>query len=102
MWDLWWTKWYWDRFFSEVFGCLLSISFHRGSQTHIIWGMNNMSISGSSSETLSHPKKLFYVVMNEIVAKVRGQVRDINVMIYADDILIWEESEESLEREMSK
>jgi hypothetical protein len=23
MWDLWWTKWYWDRFFSEFFGLLL-------------------------------------------------------------------------------
>jgi hypothetical protein len=20
MWDLWWTKWHWDRFFSEYFG----------------------------------------------------------------------------------
>jgi hypothetical protein len=40
--------------------------------------------------------------MDEIVVKVRGQVRDINVMTYADDILIWEESEESLERELSK
>jgi hypothetical protein len=29
MWDLWWTKWHWDRFFSEYFGFPLSISFHR-------------------------------------------------------------------------
>jgi hypothetical protein len=29
MWDLWWTKWHWDRFFSEYFGFLLSTSsFH--------------------------------------------------------------------------
>jgi hypothetical protein len=28
MWDLWWTNWYWDRFFSEYFGFPLSISFH--------------------------------------------------------------------------
>jgi hypothetical protein len=27
--DLWWTKWHWDRFFSESFGFPLSISFHR-------------------------------------------------------------------------
>jgi hypothetical protein len=20
MWDLWWTKWHWDRFFPELFG----------------------------------------------------------------------------------
>jgi hypothetical protein len=31
MWDLWWTVWHWDRFFSESFGFPLSISFHRYS-----------------------------------------------------------------------
>jgi hypothetical protein len=25
---LWWTKWHWDRFFSESFGFPLSVSFH--------------------------------------------------------------------------
>jgi hypothetical protein len=30
MWDLWWTKWHWDRFFSEYLGFPLSISFHLG------------------------------------------------------------------------
>jgi hypothetical protein len=29
MWDLWSTKWHWDRFFPEYFGFPLSISFHR-------------------------------------------------------------------------
>jgi hypothetical protein len=33
MWDLWWTKWHWDRFFPEYFGLPLSISFHRCSIT---------------------------------------------------------------------
>ena len=33
MWDLWWTKWQWDRFFLEYFGFPLSISFHRCSNT---------------------------------------------------------------------
>jgi hypothetical protein len=28
MWDFWWTKWHWDRFFPEFFGFLLSVSFH--------------------------------------------------------------------------
>jgi hypothetical protein len=28
-------------------------------------------------------------------------VKDINVMIYADNILVWEESEESMERELN-
>jgi hypothetical protein len=33
MWDLWWTKWHWHRFFPEYFGFSLSISFHLGSIT---------------------------------------------------------------------
>jgi hypothetical protein len=28
MWDLWWTEWDWDKFFSESFGFHLSISIH--------------------------------------------------------------------------
>jgi hypothetical protein len=31
MWDLWWTKWHWDKFLSNFFGFPLSISFHRCS-----------------------------------------------------------------------
>jgi hypothetical protein len=31
MWDLWWTKWHWNRFFSEYFGFPLSFPFHRCS-----------------------------------------------------------------------
>jgi hypothetical protein len=43
MWDMWWTKWHWDRFFSEFFGFPPSI-YHSivTLQTHIIWGMRNM------------------------------------------------------------
>jgi hypothetical protein len=33
MWNLWWAKWHWDRFFPEFFGFPLSISFHRCSVT---------------------------------------------------------------------
>jgi hypothetical protein len=33
MWDLWWTNWHWDRFFSEYFGFPLSVSFHQCSIT---------------------------------------------------------------------
>jgi hypothetical protein len=25
MWDLWWTKWHWERFFPEYFGFPLSV-----------------------------------------------------------------------------
>jgi hypothetical protein len=28
MWDLWWTKWHWDRISPEYFGFPLSISFY--------------------------------------------------------------------------
>jgi hypothetical protein len=39
LWDLWWTKWHWDRFFSESFGFPLSVSFHRCSMfTHVSSG----------------------------------------------------------------
>jgi hypothetical protein len=43
MWDLWWTKWHWDRFLAEFFGFPLSI-YHStvALKTHIIWGMRNM------------------------------------------------------------
>jgi hypothetical protein len=27
VWDLWWTEWHWDRFFSEFFGSPLSIQY---------------------------------------------------------------------------
>jgi hypothetical protein len=44
MWDLWWTKWHWERFFPEYFGFSLSISFHRCS---ITW-KNEKKLSSSS------------------------------------------------------
>jgi hypothetical protein len=45
-----------DRLLSEFFGFLLSILFYcRSPHSYIIWGMNNMSVSGSNSETCSHP-----------------------------------------------
>jgi hypothetical protein len=31
MWNFWWMKWHWDRFFSEFFGFPLSMSFQRRS-----------------------------------------------------------------------
>jgi hypothetical protein len=41
-----------EQIFSEFYGFPLSISFHHHSPySYIIWGMNNMSVSGSSAET---------------------------------------------------
>jgi hypothetical protein len=58
MWDLWWTKWHWDRFFSEFFGLPLSV-YHSAVavQTHIIWGMRNMLAKKSRHPRLglTHP-----------------------------------------------
>jgi hypothetical protein len=51
----------------------VNMSFHAAAlQIHITWGMNNMSASGSSSETYSHPinKKEIY---EAVVAKFRTQ-----------------------------
>jgi hypothetical protein len=31
VWDLWWTKWYWNRFYSEYFAFPLSVSFRQHS-----------------------------------------------------------------------
>jgi hypothetical protein len=31
VWNLWWTKWQWDRFHSKCFGFPLSVSFHQWS-----------------------------------------------------------------------
>jgi hypothetical protein len=51
MWDLWWTKWHWDRVFSEFFGFSMSVSFHRPSQnsyhlgvTHVRFAVNMSSV----------------------------------------------------------
>jgi hypothetical protein len=51
MWDLWWTKWHWDRIFFEFLGFSLSISFHRVCSYLYIWEMNNRTVGGRSSET---------------------------------------------------
>jgi hypothetical protein len=55
MWDLWWTKWCWDRLLSEFFSFTLPILFHRGYPYLIYpWGMSNRPAGNRSSETLSH------------------------------------------------
>jgi hypothetical protein len=47
--DLWWTKWYWDRFFSDFFGFPLSISFHLSFNT---LRMNNRPTGGGDKSYL--------------------------------------------------
>ena len=68
VWDLWRTKWHWDRFFPEYFGFPLSISFHRCSITrkkHIIFitGLHNKpqgcgaSVASAAGPFTTHKKK---------------------------------------------
>jgi hypothetical protein len=52
MWNLWWTKWHWDRFFLRVLrfspvNIYSTVVLH----SHITWRMNNTSVSGSSLQT---------------------------------------------------
>jgi hypothetical protein len=57
MWDFLWTKWHWDRLFSEFFGfsCQYHSTMALALHTYITWGMNNKPVGGSSSEASSHP-----------------------------------------------
>jgi hypothetical protein len=58
MWDVWWTKWQWDRFFSEFFDFTLPILLHRRSPySYIIRETNNMSVIGISSVLFSFTGK---------------------------------------------
>jgi hypothetical protein len=46
MWDLWWTKWHWDQFFSESFGFppvnIIPLLLHIHS--YVMWGMDKGSV----------------------------------------------------------
>jgi hypothetical protein len=54
--DLWWTKWQWDRFFSQLFGFLLSVSSNRDYLcSEMNFGPNSRPVSGCSSKIYSHP-----------------------------------------------
>jgi hypothetical protein len=44
MWDMWWTKWRWRRYFSEHFGFLLS-PFKQCGCNRPIWGRNNTELN---------------------------------------------------------
>jgi hypothetical protein len=57
MWDTWWTKRHYDRLFSESFGFLLSISFHRCSIfTHVSSGGWTMGpIAAAVPQRQPHP-----------------------------------------------
>jgi hypothetical protein len=58
MWELWWTKWHWDRFFSEIFSFRLSISFYCGSPcSYITWGMNNRPVLVAAVQRRSPPHR---------------------------------------------
>jgi hypothetical protein len=48
IWNFWWTKWHYDRSFSEFFGFPVSISFCRGSpHSYVIWGWTISPLVGT-------------------------------------------------------
>jgi hypothetical protein len=50
--SMWWNNCYWDRFFSEFFVFMLSLSLSRVSAcSYIIWGINNRPVRARNSET---------------------------------------------------
>jgi hypothetical protein len=56
--DLWWTKWLWDGFFSELFGFPRQYNSTVAVHTHISpggGGVNSRPFGGRSSETQPHP-----------------------------------------------
>jgi hypothetical protein len=64
MWDLWWRKWHWDRFYPEYFGFTLSVLFHwcfimrkNGKKLNIfITGLhNNPQVCGASVASAAGP-----------------------------------------------
>jgi hypothetical protein len=65
MWDLWWTNWQWDRFFSMFFGFSLSTSFHCGSPysyCNVLGGSihdGTLLHSKSQYTTVKHSQQLF-------------------------------------------
>jgi hypothetical protein len=55
MWDLWWTKWHWERFFLKFFSFTLSSAFRCGfPDAYISRQTNNRPVSGCSSEISPH------------------------------------------------
>jgi len=53
--NLWWTRWQWNRLFSEDFGCSLSVSFHHGTTLISIYTL--LLPDGQTGEAWEPPKK---------------------------------------------
>jgi len=58
LWDLWWTEWYWDRFFSEYLG-VLSASFHRCSVSHIF--LCRLAVCAGYADGMCDEKQIFWM-----------------------------------------
>jgi hypothetical protein len=94
MWDFWWVKCYWNRFFSEFFAFPLSISFHHSSPfSYMIWGMNNRPV-GRSSERQSHPinmnnnNKWCYTHCMEIMQALQNVLQVVSVWFQTQRISV--------------
>jgi hypothetical protein len=71
MWDLWWTKWHWGRFFSKYFGFPCQFSFHRLLHHH----HHLSSGAGTIGELVADvPSGLGLIPVQEIKKKItRGE-----------------------------
>jgi hypothetical protein len=54
MWDLWWTKWHWDRFSCKSFGAVSIIPPLAHLRSCIVWGMDYGPISDPVPQKHSH------------------------------------------------
>jgi hypothetical protein len=65
MWDLSWTKWHWDRFFSKIFSVPLSVSFHHDSPlSYIIWRIKTAAVQRHSLTPINMNNKGHFKIDN--------------------------------------
>lgn len=56
---MWWTKWNWKRFFPELFEFPSPSSHQFFIITYVVWGMDNVPISGCSSTVIINNLPVF-------------------------------------------
>jgi hypothetical protein len=74
VWDLWWTKWQWDRIFSEYFGIPLSVSCHPYQFiSDTIWLVTNMSWNNTLEKRKVLTTALWRLALGSCCCFVWGQ-----------------------------
>jgi hypothetical protein len=64
VWDLWWTKWHWDRLFSESFSFfpvnIITLLLHNHSS--IIWGICKVRIKDTAPQSYTAQTQKKYII----------------------------------------